>query len=819
MDTLSDKITCSMCQLPLADTPKVLPGCLHVFCLPCLKRLPIAFVTTDDSGKKFPPLSKCPDPNKVTDKPELCSGAIEDHFGSGICPPATSARHSLLEVLESASLQKDSPCLTPSRKNTSSSNSDEQNTSNISPYVIHTVSCPKCKRKSSLPTSGFEGLQTSYVISNMAATYKAVRALESKLPDMDCEQCVDKTTATSYCSSCRQFICEDHSRCHKMWKEFMAHKLFPVSSLSVERDGQWDSNMIKLLTPSLRLGDVKCTRHLLKSDNQYKFFCSTCEDLACIYCTVSIHEDSPDHTCVSIMPEVISKKRNSVVKSLEQFNLLVDQLDSLAGNLETQRDLVNKKASQVKDRVEAIFSEIVDTLHSRKLSLLDKVDELSSDPLKKLKARSKKVDTLREHVLESRNFVQENLNSGGDLGLLSVAGVFSSHSSDLEQECRDLKPECKVEIPVIEFMENRDHLYDSVAAFGNICINQSSSGSPEICTRTPSLFLKLQQLKLPLSQQSSQESTTDVFNANLMDSLTGTYAYPPPILHPSDDTPSPVVINSPRVGGIHVRTLEGLDKPSGIRVDGSFKLIVCEFGTNRVTTFDQSGTEVGKIGNSGDKNGHFLFPQNSACDIDGRMLVVDSCYRIQMFDKNGKFLKSVGSKGKGPLQFMDPVSIAISPDKRVFVCERENHRIQVLKADLSFLHFIGKKGRKECEFYLPNDIAISESGHLYVADSSNHRIQILTLDGTFVSSFGKKGPELGQLNQPSHICIDSDGVFITEEGNHRVSIFNLNGFFIRSIGQKGSAVGRFNRPLGVAIDKNKSLYVCDCKNNRIQIFK
>lgn len=823
MDALSIKTSCSMCQLLLEDEPKVLPGCLHVFCLSCLNKLPIAFSTRSRDEPEGDCTSQ-PDPDltqntgKVEHEVPLKGASPtpvgwlavdKNHFGTiplpiDTCSPLPD---------NSLDLKLGTP---PDLDAINSKPNNSESCSFFSDQYL-SISCPKCRRTSSVPHGGFRKFQTSYVTSNMAATYKAVKVLQIKLPGQKCEQCVDQIPAASYCATCQQLICEDHLKCHRMWKEYAVHQFFPISSLSTGKDG----HMIKLLTPFLSLGEFKCSKHSRESDNRYKFFCSTCEDLACTYCTLSTHKDGPNHTCVTVTPEIVSEKRQSVMKALERLNNLVDDLDALAGEIQTQYDLITKRATSVKDSVDAVFTEIIDTLHSRKLALFDEVDMKTSSPLTKLNTCSKNVDTFKQHVLESRNFVQDNLNSEGDLGLLSVAGVISGYSLSVEQEYRELLPKGKVQIPKIDFVEGRDRLYDCIATFGNVHSNQPTDETHKTSyARTPPLYQKLQQTATLSRSRAYQSSLEDIFSANLVDSLTGTYVYPPPILPYSDDTTSPVVTDVPMVAGVHVRTLEGLNRPSGIRVDDSFRVIACEFGTHQVFTFDQSGVEVAdRVGRKGDRNGQFLYPQCTYSDGDGKMLVVDSCYRVQLFDKGGKFLRSVGSKGKGCLQFMDPVSVVMSPDKRVFVCERENHRIQVLKSDLSFSHFIGKPGRKECEFYLPNDIAITRCGHLYVADSGNHRIQILTLDGSFIGTFGKKGSGLGQLCHPTHLCVDSEGVFVSEEGNHRVSVFNLNGVFIRTIGQKGVATGQFNRPMGVAIDRNKSLYVSDSKNNRIQVFK
>lgn len=838
MQSLSEKTSCLSCQQLLVDTPKVLPGCLHVFCLPCLNTFPLALET---DGRSSTGDSKgCS--QSATCEPQVCCPEGWAERGDAAMPGELQKERLSDEV----GGRWDEGSVVPSLEDPNSSctaeppsypePSKQASASSIPDFTL-SVRCPKCSRSSFLPPEGFEGLRTSYVVSNMATTHRAFRDLQENLPERKCGQCVDgKTTAAiSYCCTCRQLICEDHTKCHKMWREFSSHRFFPVESFSLGSEGCLDSGAIKLLTPSLNLGEVKCSRHSQKMDNHHKFFCCTCEDLACSYCIVSKHKDGQDHSCVSITPDLVSEKKQSVAKSLEQLNGLMDDLDILAGNVQSQQENIAQKASDLKDRVDAVFAEVIDTLRSRRLSLCDEVDIGVNDSIKILQDCTKKINTLKQQVKESQDFVQDNLQSDGDLGLLSVAGVISDCSSNMCEEYKQLLPGCKVHAPDLEFMEDRDQLYSRIAAFGSILTHPSSSPAPRQyrskSATVISLYERLHKIKNltlthTLRETALVESTADIFNANLMDSLTGSYVFPPPTSGCSssrggvDETAiCPVMIEFPKFSGIYVRTVEGLDGPSGIRVDRNFRLIVCEFGPHQVTTLDPSGRVVSRLGREGVKRGQFLFPQSSACDAEGKMLVVDSMYRMQLFDRNGRFLKCVGTKGKAPLQFMDPVSVAISQDKRVFICERENHRIQVLDREFSFLAFLGKPGRKECEFYLPSDITLSDAGRLFVADSGNHRIQVLTLDGDFLQSFGRKGSEVGELYLPSHICIDSYGVYVTEEGNHRVSVFTRSGIFIRTIGEKGSLLGQFLRPLGVAIDENKTLYVCDSRNKRIQIFK
>ena len=77
---------------------------------------------------------------------------------------------------------------------------------------------------------------------------------------------------------------------------------------------------------------------------------------------------------------------------------------------------------------------------------------------------------------------------------------------------------------------------------------------------------------------------------------------------------------------------------------------------------------------------------------------------------------------------------------------------------------------------------------------------------------------------------------VTDTGNHRLQVFDVGGTFVRTIGapspsalktdlpkssseaSERNADGTFFRPLGVAVDLQNRIYVCDCGNDRVQIF-
>ena len=72
-----------------------------------------------------------------------------------------------------------------------------------------------------------------------------------------------------------------------------------------------------------------------------------------------------------------------------------------------------------------------------------------------------------------------------------------------------------------------------------------------------------------------------------------------------------------------------------------------------------------------------------ALDASGNIFVSDGYNnkRIVKFDKNGKFLKDFGSRGKGPGQFEDVHTIQVNHQGNVYVGDRANKRLSVVDND------------------------------------------------------------------------------------------------------------------------------------------
>jgi len=131
-------------------------------------------------------------------------------------------------------------------------------------------------------------------------------------------------------------------------------------------------------------------------------------------------------------------------------------------------------------------------------------------------------------------------------------------------------------------------------------------------------------------------------------------------------------------------------------------------------------------GSSAEAPGQFNRAEGVAVGPGDTVYVADSCnHRIQVFDRDGKFLRSHGRPGSHPGEFSYPYDIRVAPDGTQYVCEFGNSRVTVLDARDQVLEVLGGPGAAPGQFANPWSIALDSQGNLYVADSQNHRVQKL----------------------------------------------------------------------------------------------
>ncbi|MDT8301974.1 MAG: 6-bladed beta-propeller [Sedimentisphaerales bacterium] len=203
--------------------------------------------------------------------------------------------------------------------------------------------------------------------------------------------------------------------------------------------------------------------------------------------------------------------------------------------------------------------------------------------------------------------------------------------------------------------------------------------------------------------------------------------------------------------------------------------------------------------------------------VDDWVYVVDSALReVCVFDGKGKFRGRFGSE-----RLVRPSGIAYySEQDELYVSDTGGHVVNVFNKSGDYIRTIGSRGIEPGQFNFPTHLWVDKSGKLYVSDTLNYRVQVFSSQGEFLHMFGEHGDHPGNFAHPCGIATDSFGnIYVTDRQFENVQIFDQQGRILMAFGQEGKQAGQFWLPGGIFVDRRNRIYVADTFNKRIQIFE
>ena len=212
-----------------------------------------------------------------------------------------------------------------------------------------------------------------------------------------------------------------------------------------------------------------------------------------------------------------------------------------------------------------------------------------------------------------------------------------------------------------------------------------------------------------------------------------------------------------------------------------------------------------------------LDPVDVSIGLNDQIVVLDwsqDCRRVVILNKEGELIKSFGSYGDEDGQFDDPNGVDVDEEGRIIVVDSGNHRIQVFDNDGSFIRSFGSRS-PEGQFDQPQSVVVDRDGNIVISDSGNDRIQVMDIEGNFIRCFGTEGSGDSQFNCPRGVDVDGEGrIVVCDSENGRVSVFEKDGAFLFSFGQH-----HMKTPIGVVVDSFETIIVSDWEKKSIEFWK
>jgi sugar lactone lactonase YvrE len=232
-----------------------------------------------------------------------------------------------------------------------------------------------------------------------------------------------------------------------------------------------------------------------------------------------------------------------------------------------------------------------------------------------------------------------------------------------------------------------------------------------------------------------------------------------------------------------------------VRVDKDGNVWSVDEGSNMVLKYDPAGKLLMTLGKRPDPidqiismpggapysgaNRPYSFhrPTDVTWDPQGNIYVSDGYTdsRVVKYDRNGRFIKSMGTRGNGVMQFSTPHGITADNQGNIYVADRGNRRVVVLDTDLNWKTVYDHVGA-------PWGVCMSQSSpqYLYSTNSigtgvdqpskaTSGEIYKLSLDGKTLGRFGSAGNAVREFASVHTMdCRDPNVVYTAEIQGWRI---------------------------------------------------
>ncbi len=681
-----------------------------------------------------------------------------------------------------------------------------------------------------------------------------------------CKSCLEALTVNSdnvlLCPACRapttlQNGVEGLNAAHHINHVLEAHdslsKMLSLSSITSDEtiSSGYDSNLGSDWTsrpehgreqehsnaaPSPKTRFSLCSEHKQK---ELELFCDTCSELICFQCTLRTHNG---HT-YDMVEVVIEKHTAEISSSLKPLNEKLMVVDRALTQLDARREEISVQQAAIEANVHATIRSFQEALDIRKTELLARLHQTAQGKLKDLNVQRDEMETAQIQLNTCVSMVMDKLQRG------NCEEILKKKASLMNQERENSTPFRP------DFLTPRaksDTMFSSSLDFISACKNFGEIHSSEMPDPSKSYAIGKGLVEATIKEKINVFIQVINFNGEpckeivssltceLISEITGVMilgsvirkeqsqceiSYQPTMKgrhqlkimmedQQIKNSPFNVIVKLPIAKlGSPILTLDTVKRPTGITIIKTGELVVTDLETMSAIIMSPAGVERRKMVTYG-------APCDVTVDAEGNMAAAE-CYGgyITQFRPDGSTIQQIGGNGSGERQFIDSRGIAFhTNNNKYYICDGGNHRIQILNSDLSFYRCFGKKGTGKGQLRNPTALAINSTGKVFVAEVENNRIQCFTADGVSVSIIKQLSPGKGELRGPKAIAIDTRDTIYVSEACHRISVFNSEGHYITSFGSQGNGVGEFDEPRGLVVDDSGVLYVCDLKNNRIQLF-
>ena len=260
----------------------------------------------------------------------------------------------------------------------------------------------------------------------------------------------------------------------------------------------------------------------------------------------------------------------------------------------------------------------------------------------------------------------------------------------------------------------------------------------------------------------------------------------------TSDSHGRLIVTDPGASGVHIfdflqrkykfierreKSKDAMTTPQCVAVDAQDNIYVTDSDAGKVFVFEPSGKYVRAIGSLKGGEGYFKRPTGIAVDSTEQRIYVTDTLRDQVFvlDMQGNILQTIGKTGDGDGEFNLPTELRLNGTD-LLVVDAMNFRVQAFDRTGKFKYSIGRIGDSTGAMFRPKAVSVDSEGDVYIVDALWGVVQVFNRQGQLLYYFGAKGTHAGEFQLPSGLFINHDDkVYVVDSFNRRIQVFQYLG--------------------------------------------
>ncbi len=216
-------------------------------------------------------------------------------------------------------------------------------------------------------------------------------------------------------------------------------------------------------------------------------------------------------------------------------------------------------------------------------------------------------------------------------------------------------------------------------------------------------------------------------------------------------------LQSRRFGVLETHGEGALKLPLNITADAEGNCYVADTGREQVVIFDKAGNYLATLGQAGE-----MKPRDVAVNQQ-RIYVADlQKHNVHVFDKATRKLlfdiPHLGDHTNRTRGIFTPTNLALDSKGRLYVSDSGAFRVQVYDAEGNYLRSVGEMGDGQGQFARVKGIAVDRDNRLYAVDAMSQVVQVFDEEGKLLTWFAEPGMDTKLQNLPAKVLVDYEDV-------------------------------------------------------------